>query len=690
MAKKVVKNKKDGAGTTSRKPAPRGFFRRNSFSIVLFLLTFVVFGNGIFNEYALDDEFYTNSTNGGNKVTAKGFKGLHEVFTTRTFYNNDGSGYSYRPVALASFAIEIGLFGESPHMSHFINVLLYGLTVVILFRLMRRWFSTQGDWFSFFIALLFLVHPLHTEVVDNIKCRDELLALLFGFLALLLVWKHMETGKKHYLLLYPLCVFAGMLSKHTIIPVIALFPVAMWFFSNTDWKKIVLYMIPALLAMMANGMIERFGLPATSRTLQAFENPIPHDSALLFRFATAAYVSIRYLYLHFVPYPLVYYYGFNYVPVVGISNPLVILSVIVYAALGILALRGLKKKTILSFGILFYLVNIAAYSNLLRPAPGIMAERYTYASSLGFCIVVIFLVFKWTKLAPENFRWKAPAYSRARFILVGIAVLFAVRSIGRNEDWEDKETLYGGDMETLHESAKANMLYGALLSSRAMGLHLDANQKQAMGNDQQAKQEEAESRRMFIESRIYYRQATNIADYYHTAWSNLGTTYFFVDQPDSAIPYFRRAVKIRPDYTEGLFNLGMAYDKTGKLDSAIYFFSSCIKNDSTYMQGYEQWARVKMQEENDPQGALALLHTAARKKPDSEVPWNNIATIYLQQHDTASAAGAMEMAAQINPSNIQRLANLARYFQMHQNIMKYNQYQSMYEEEMRKQKPNQR
>src|ERR1044071_9005418 len=91
----------------------KDFFQRNQFAVALFLLTFIVFGNGIYNEYALDDEFYTN---GANKLTLQGIKGIPEIFKSHTFYNNDGTGYSYRPVTVASFAIETQFFGEKPHV----------------------------------------------------------------------------------------------------------------------------------------------------------------------------------------------------------------------------------------------------------------------------------------------------------------------------------------------------------------------------------------------------------------------------------------------------------------------------------------------------------------------------------------------------------------------------------------------
>lgn len=675
------------------KNLPRqGFFRRNSFSIILFLASFVVFGNGIFNEYALDDEFYTN---GSNKLTQKGIKGIPEIFKSRTFFNNDGSGYSYRPVVLSVFAIEIQFFGEQPHVSHFFNVLLYALTMVLLFRLLRRWFKAQGDWFTFFVCLIFLVHPIHTEVVDNIKCRDEQLAFFFSVLAMLFMWKHYETGKKRYLILYPLSFFLAILSKHTAIPFLVLTPLASWFFMDTSWKKRILYVIPLIVMALLTVLMQKLMLPPQSRTYLAFENPLP-ESHFGNVTATAFYVLGRYLWLMFIPYPLVYYYGYRYIPMADWSNIISIASLVIHIALGLLALRELRRRTILGFGLTFYLINLAAYSNLLQPAPGLMAERFVYAASLGFCVVLVWLVFRLLKLDPAGFRWKLDTYKTAQYLFTGLALVFTVQCWSRNEDWEDKMTLYSHDIRYTGESAKANMLLGSLLSMKAMQRRLAARNYRQQGNQYARDTAYANAKKLFEEARGYYAKAGEIAPYYHTAWSNLGTTYFFLESETDtthemtrqALFYFKRSIKEKPNYSEGLFNTAMAYDRLGESDSAVYYFGLSIASDSTYMSSYEQMSRVLFQQQNKPEEALDLLRKGARKNPESEVPWNNIASIYLQMKDTVSGAAAMEMAAQINPGNVQRLSNLAEYFRRKGDATKYSYYVSLARQQQELQQQN--
>jgi tetratricopeptide (TPR) repeat protein len=644
----------------AQKPVRSGFFARNSFAIGLFLIAFVVFANGIGNQYALDDEFYTA---GGNKLTQKGIKGIPEIFKSRAFKNNDGSTYSYRPVVLTSFAIEIQFFGEKPEVSHFFNVLLYALTIVLIFSILRKWFVTQGDWFSFFICLIFIVHPLHTEVVDNIKCRDELLAILFVVLTIHAIWKHMETKKVYWLILYPILFWAAMLSKHTAVPFYVLIPLAMWFFTDTKIWKILLYIAPLLITTMLTSFFQKHNLEAEARTYLPFENPLAGNPGFGQLTATSFYVVGRYLLLHFFPYPLVYYYGSYYVPDVTWSNPIAIGSLIVHLALAYWAFKELRKKSIIGFGLLFYLINMGAYSNLLQRAPGIMAERYTYAASLGFCIVLIALLARFMKVNLAEFRWKSEEFKNFRTVIIVIALLFSIRTVWRNTDWYDKESLYGGDMKHLENSVKANMLYGAWVSRAALEANFKSRVSDRSGNVRIDKQKQQEAIDKFKEARIYYKRAAELAPYYHTAWSNLGTGYFFTGETRLALSYFLKGVSIKDDYAEGWYNIGMAYDKLEMLDSAVYSFSKSIKSDSNYIESYQQLSRLRMQKQNNPQEALHVLRLAARHRPTSEFPWTNMASIYLQLGDSARYESSMEMAATINPDNLRVMANLAQYYE---------------------------
>lgn len=198
-------------------------------------LAFFLYANSIGNGYNMDDELVTRK----HKLASKGISAIPDIFTSPYYSDDMGYSYEYRPVVLTSFAIEHQLFGDKPGVSHFFNVLLYALTVVVLFRLLQRLFDGYSYWLSVLVTLLFVLHPLHTEVVASIKNRDEILALLFGLLAWSASLRYNQGGKIWHLLLAVVWLTVAMLSKVSIAPLGVLVPLGLVFFQPTTPRRIL-------------------------------------------------------------------------------------------------------------------------------------------------------------------------------------------------------------------------------------------------------------------------------------------------------------------------------------------------------------------------------------------------------------------------------------------------------------------
>ncbi len=169
---------------------------------LIVLSCFVLYGNTISCDYALDDaELIT-----GNRYTQKGISGIKDIFAYDSFkgygekYLNAVSGGRYRPLSIATFAIEHSFFGNNPHVSHFINILLYAFCCLLIFILFSRLLKKfpKSHWYlsiPFIATILFIAHPIHTEVVANIKGRDEIMSLLFSLLAMLFLLNYLDSKK---------------------------------------------------------------------------------------------------------------------------------------------------------------------------------------------------------------------------------------------------------------------------------------------------------------------------------------------------------------------------------------------------------------------------------------------------------------------------------------------------------------
>ncbi len=216
----------------------------------IIILTFVIYGNSINNEYAIDDNIVVD----GIEKVNKGLKGIPEIFTTH-YAEHKKQIYDYRPTVSLTFAIEKQFFKRLPdkqtkkekkrrdkltqaNVSHFINVLLYAISSIVLYNFLVLLFRQYNLLLPILITILFIVHPLHTEPVCNIKSRDELLMFLWILLSLCHGLRYSYTAKLKYLGYTVVFVFLALLTKKTALLLFGILPVVL-FYSKMSLKKIV-------------------------------------------------------------------------------------------------------------------------------------------------------------------------------------------------------------------------------------------------------------------------------------------------------------------------------------------------------------------------------------------------------------------------------------------------------------------
>ncbi len=123
-------------------------FDKYKIHFLLFLFASLLYANTLQNQYASDDTLVYTS----NQFTQKGIAGLKEIFTNDAFVGFFGergktlvAGGRYRPLSIATFALEVQFFGKNnPAISHAINALLYGLCVVMIYILLLELFHKNN------------------------------------------------------------------------------------------------------------------------------------------------------------------------------------------------------------------------------------------------------------------------------------------------------------------------------------------------------------------------------------------------------------------------------------------------------------------------------------------------------------------------------------------------------------------
>ena len=435
---------------------------------LLVAFSFLLYGNTISHSYSLDDDLVTSTDRFRHELVEKGIGGLGAIFKSN-YAVNDEQNYDYRPISTYSFAIEWTLFGESEnhvHISHFINVLLYSILGIILFQLLQVLFGKGYEVFNFLITLLFLAHPIHTEVVNSLKNRDEILSLLFALLATIQTIKFIDNKQFSRLLFATILILLSILSKKSSMPFIVIIPLIVYFFREVSWKKITfivlaLFSSRIIISLLKINLIEKGKI----RDYLFIENPL-FEASLWERIPTYFYTNYLYLEKFIFPFDLNYYYGFNAIPIVGFTSVMFIISLLLFISLLAYAIGTIKKKSVFSFGILFFFISIGGAANLLYPMVGIFAERLAFFASIGLTILLTATIFQLFQFKPNEL-FSGTKSKKMYFTFGAILLIMSSLTIQRNPAWKNKLSLFIADAPSLKKSAKANSLLGQELQFQA-------------------------------------------------------------------------------------------------------------------------------------------------------------------------------------------------------------------------------
>lgn len=243
------------AATAKSKRVHLSFGKKNAAEIIVFLLAFFLYSNTLFNGYNLDDNLVTQN----HPLSSKGIKALPEIFKSPLYQDEMGYSYGYRPLSTTTFAIEHQFFGDNPAVSHFINVFLYSLLCLLLYRLLLKIILPGKPLVALAAVLLFAAHPMHTEVVASIKNRDEILALLFALSAVMVNHRFTQTRQLKFLFFAYLLFMLALLSKPSAISFFAILSLQLLLFSSVRYGALLLIsfllLIPVALLGMVNNVI---------------------------------------------------------------------------------------------------------------------------------------------------------------------------------------------------------------------------------------------------------------------------------------------------------------------------------------------------------------------------------------------------------------------------------------------------
>lgn len=647
--------------------------------IVLIIVGFILYITSLYNEHALDDGIIIHQ----NEYVIKGIAGIKDIMTKDaydSFYRRMNAtdqlaGGRYRPLSVVSFAIEQeiigkydngqfppncwdynkngkndpdedinndGVFNEidcqtkGAHFRHFNNIWTFILGVVLLYLVMRNYWFREWHDLAFLSAFLFLLHPIHTEAIANVKSRDEIFSLIFVSLTFLYSHKYIYSRKMLDVFLAALMFFLALLSKEYAVVLLGLIPIAFYVLNKVDinieslikpaivfvifsglmialkWyqksfgtlpfiyagvvlllfnKDLKLKNINTLmiwlygaflfyLGMRLNAVVLKPGVPDT----EILNNPYLLASGEQ-KFFTKAYVLLIYIMKLLWPHPLSSDYSYNTIEYRNLLSWDAWLSIILHITLAYLGLKLVLKRHILGFAIALYFAFLLMVGNIIMDIGATMGERLIFHSSIGFSIACAWFILK----GLDKLNWSLSLKRVSLFaFLLPVSLLYGAKTWERNWAWKNDITLFIGDVE--HKPHSVLVLGNA--GARWIDL---ADTKYFVREPYGLYLKEGLPFSTFKEEMLKFKvKESELKDGCNKdaiILPDTGTSQKLTTREKclyKGIGYLKHATELHPRYVNGYLNLGLAYYKLRRDREALFFWKHAEKlyPNNPYLRNY--------------------------------------------------------------------------------------------------------
>ncbi len=530
-------------------------------ALLLFLLAAAVYLNGLPNDFTQDDFHYI--------VTSESIRRA----PWRLFFEGYSDSGLYRPLGTLSYAANYAAGGLDPLGYHVLNLVLHGVVTVLLYQLLLCLLDRRLA--ALAAALLFAVHPIHSEAVAAAVGRTELLAAAFLLAAWLLHVRERTWSAAAFFLM-------ALLSKESAAAFLALAPLGD--FVRRKSRPFTAY-APYAGALGVSLVLRWNALGGLGlRPIPFLDNPLaelPGD----WRVLNALHVAWKYVALELLPLTLSADYSFNAIPV---SHSWKELLPWLLATLAVLAawLWSVRRQPGVFLAGSIYLAGFALTSNVLLPIGAIMGERLAYFPSAGFCL-----------LAGLGWEWLARGGGRRRraaVALLAIVVLaLAARTVIRNRDWRNNYTLFASAARAVPNSVKV---------------------RHNLGVEYKKRNEPEKARREFEAARRIYPE-------FPLLLTTMGLLYFQRGDHASAEQFLEEAFQLSrpgdPNYNELATHYAAVLVVAGRYDAALTLLDGVIQSAPNSPRAYANRA-VARYYRHEWDLARADAETALRLDPENK------------------------------------------------------------------------
>lgn len=535
-----------------------------NYIIVLICIGLLVFFNGMFGQFVWDDKIYII----GNPE-------LQEFNLVNLFGENIfNKAVYYRPIPAVYFSALVNLFGNSTFFYHLIQVSLHIINSILVFIIFKEFFQRK---LALFLSIIFLVHPIQVESVSYIAASVSPLFTIFGLSSLVVIIK-LNSSRLKLGALLTFIFLASILTKETGIVFCALCVL----FTLLYKKNLIRVVIFSSILSLVFYFILRFyvghvffdkslvlPLPMMEMTLR---ERMLHIPAIIYSYLS---VSIFPWVLSSNQHWVVKNISFSnfYVPIIGVL--LFVLGVIL---LGKFTYgKNLWKPYV--FFTLWFTASLLPHLQII-PLDMIVAERWFYLPIIGLLGMV--------GVAVSKLEHKKRVIQVIYVALTIMIILFSLRTMARNIDWQSPVYLYSHDLKN------------------------DVN-----NFDMQ---------------------------------NNLGNELFQLGEIENAKVHFEKSIDLSPKQSINYTNLATVYAVKKEYSKAFSYYNKAIENNPDYYPAYEKSAFIYLSQKQYKQ-AISYLKEAILKFPNQPVLYIFLAEAHYRIGDNKNALLSAKKAYSIQPSD---------------------------------------
>jgi len=680
--------------------------------ILLIAVPIIAYTNSLQNTFVYDDVFTITDNyfirNWGN----------FPVFFTDDYFKYSGE-VTYRPVVTFSYFIDYSIWHLNPVGFHLTNILLHAVNVVLVYLLVSA--VSRSRTASFLTSILFALHPILTEAVNGISYREDLLTTTF-FLSSILLFiqsaivrlsahdKVRNPQSKIANCLYPLSLFSYLLalcSKEVAITLPLIIFLLDWLLGDKSRikKNTINYYI---------GFILVSGFYLFLRFVW-FHNPVEKqlaypDNSFLVNLLTMPKIFCSYIKLLFFP----IHFNAEYI-IAHTKTPFAatfILSIIFLSVIGVITYRFYNHSKRLFFFMLWFFVTLAPMMNII-PIANIMAERYLYLPSVGFCAILAYILIEiWWQtyvfIFFENTPHPNPLPQGERELLpllpplsddhltstpplmggvgegdkfsssfvskkfLGISHLFktvlitclmlilvipySLATIKRNKVWINPFIFWSKTVEDSPNSSRAHNNLGMIY-------HQQDKTDLAICEFQASIAIESDPEYHHNLGMAYQKKGMKeeaLQEYYRVlavnpnsalTHNNMGNILIDKGRFDEGILKFKEAIRLKPNYYDAHYNLGLAYFKKGLLDASIGEFELAIHYEPDHAEAHSCLGTAYANKGLFDK-AILEIEEAIRQKPNYPNAYKNLGLIYLNyKKDIQKALYCFNEFLRLDPTN---------------------------------------